>query len=439
MTFTFRAAGDRGWLAVASGSVLLAVEPGDGAFAESAWAAVRAADGFQRALDLLAGNGLASMPAFVLLEWAPGGTARVIVRGDSPVTVASPAGEQQLSGSGISTWLERSVESVGSVSFQVPGSEAVSGLDLLLESGVVLVASLGTAPTPAGQEPGQASARSARKGAAPSQPSPPAPAPAVTRAPAIPEPPAAPVPPPAAAADVDVEATVREPLEAPVPDAAPAEATPTPSTDSHGYHDLFGETMYRDVAEAAVREDVPDADTPVVDDALHDGETVMLDNTAKTRGRGRTADADVLHDGETVMLSGTGKGRERRGARGPAAEAPPARPGIVLVVAPTGVREPMTQPIVAGRSPSVSQVSGKQMPKLLTIGTADQDISRNHAQFALEGDTLVVTDLHSRNGTTIQLPNKPAQKLRGGEPTAVIVGTVIDFGGGVTVTVEEES
>jgi pSer/pThr/pTyr-binding forkhead associated (FHA) protein len=95
----------------------------------------------------------------------------------------------------------------------------------------------------------------------------------------------------------------------------------------------------------------------------------------------------------------------------------------------------LDRPVLIGRSPSVSQVSGGSMPRLMIVGTGDQDISRNHAQVALEGDTVVVTDLHSRNGTLVVLPGKSPQKLRAGEPTAVIVGTVIDLGGGVTITV----
>jgi len=77
------------------------------------------------------------------------------------------------------------------------------------------------------------------------------------------------------------------------------------------------------------------------------------------------------------------------------------------------------------------------MPKLITVGGADQDISRSHVRFVLEGGTVVVTDLHSRNGTTIAMPGKEPQKLRAGEPTSVIVGTVVDLGGGVTFTVDE--
>ena len=57
----------------------------------------------------------------------------------------------------------------------------------------------------------------------------------------------------------------------------------------------------------------------------------------------------------------------------------------------------------------------------------------------MEGETVVVTDLHSRNGTVIVLPGKPPQKLRGGESTSVIVGTVVDLGGGVTLSVGQDA
>jgi hypothetical protein len=86
----------------------------------------------------------------------------------------------------------------------------------------------------------------------------------------------------------------------------------------------------------------------------------------------------------------------------------------------------------------VSKVSGGSVPKLIAI-PGDQDISRNHVQFAVEGDTVVVTDLHSRNGTSVVLPGKAPQLLRQGEPTSVLVGTIVDLGGGVTITVKEQS
>jgi pSer/pThr/pTyr-binding forkhead associated (FHA) protein len=73
------------------------------------------------------------------------------------------------------------------------------------------------------------------------------------------------------------------------------------------------------------------------------------------------------------------------------------------------------------------------------MNTPNQDISRTHAQITAEGGTVVVTDLHSSNGTLVTLPGKPAQKLRPGEPSAVIVGTIIDLGDGATLTVCESA
>jgi len=51
---------------------------------------------------------------------------------------------------------------------------------------------------------------------------------------------------------------------------------------------------------------------------------------------------------------------------------------------------------------------------------------------------VFVRDLGSRNGTTVRIPGRPPQKLRVGEPTPVLVGTVIDFGGGFELNVRED-
>ena len=201
---------------------------------------------------------------------------------------------------------------------------------------------------------------------------------------------------------VDIGATGRE---APHAVDEPEQAAP-PEADGYDY--LFGDTLYRGVTEAAVHVPDPD-DEAVVDDALHDGETVMVDSIKKLRGQ-----------------------RPASSASAPKPDAPQA---LVLVM-PNGAREALTQPILIGRSPTVGKVSGA-IPRPVPL--AGDDISRNHAQFTLEGGTVVVTDLHSRNGTSIVLPGKPPQKLRAGEPTSIIVGTIVDFGGGLLITVDEDA
>ncbi len=90
--------------------------------------------------------------------------------------------------------------------------------------------------------------------------------------------------------------------------------------------------------------------------------------------------------------------------------------------------------MLVGRAPSAP--AGGPASRLVRL-EGDGDISRNHARVAVEGGTVVVTDLGSRNGTIVRIPGRPAQKLREGEPTPVLVDTVIDFGGGIEVSVRE--
>ncbi len=108
---------------------------------------------------------------------------------------------------------------------------------------------------------------------------------------------------------------------------------------------------------------------------------------------------------------------------------------MVSIRLPDGSLEPIGHEVVLGRAPSVSKISGGRIPRLVTIGLGDPDISRSHVRLALEADTVVVTDLHSRNGTHVAQPGKAPVKLRAGEPTPVLAGTVIDFGGGWTIQV----
>ena len=382
-----------GWLALVRGPRVLAVsgEP-DAATVSELWDAV-AASGFQAALDVLARGGLASMPAFALVDQGEH-QIRAFVRGGVTVEVDGRA----LAGAGVSTWSEQLFASGSRVSVRVTDAVAGPHATLPLEAGAVIIASieLGAESAPA------VAASPVAEAVAPE----PEPEPA-------PEPEHEPEPEQEADADVTVAeidpgATVSEAPTAREPEPAAVEA---PSVEGYDY--LFGETVFRDVADAAVHdepEEEPAESAPELE-GDHDGQTVLTADIAKLRA---------------------GRARRGRDEQPP----PPPAPRFALALA-NGTFEPLDGPVLVGRSPSVSQVSGGQMPRLLTIGTADQDISRTHARFALEGGTVVVTDLHSRNGTIVVLPGKEPQKLRAGEPTALLVGTVVDFGGGVTLTIGE--
>ena len=379
MTANVLPAASGGGLAFVAGPLLLLVGGAvDAAFTESAWAAIHGAAGFQSLLDLLTAKGLAATPAFALIEWEPGTGARLILRGGITLEVTDATGTQPLSAAGVSTWVERSLPGVTGIALSVPAATAAGTASLPLDAGVALVAGLSLGVrAPATVSDVVSTRPQLQKVARPE---------AEPRELAQPE------------GEPDLGLTM-----AGLPDN---DVPSDPLVDE--YESLFAETRNHSVADAAVRQ--PD----------------------------ETEEAAALagdHDGQTVMRKPSGGRRPRAVAPAPQ-QAPAAVP--VLVISTTGARESLAQPILVGRNPSL-KVEGGRIPKFITIPGNDQDISRNHVQVAVEGGTVVVTDLHSKNGTSIVMPGKDAQKLRPGEPTAVLVGTVVDLGGGITLTVDEDA
>lgn len=197
----------------------------------------------------------------------------------------------------------------------------------------------------------------------------------------------------------------------------------------------------------------PTLPAPLFDDSTDVTEIPDLEISASPPvALGAEADAIGEHDGGTVLVSDLparpaddktvvvdeiARLRAQRGLAAPVAAAAAAEPapgprlGLEL---PDGSLEPIDPVVLVGRAPS-QPASGPRARIVRLEG--DGDISRNHARVSLEGDVVVVTDLGSRNGTIVRVPGRPAQKLRADEPTPVLVGTVIDFGGGVELSIRE--
>jgi hypothetical protein len=210
----------------------------------------------------------------------------------------------------------------------------------------------------------------------------------------------------------------------PVAAAVPAPAPPVPAA-------LFDDsTEHTEIPDLEVSVPAPPALEPVASSiGEHDGGTVLVSDLPARPGQAA--------EDKTVVVDEIARLRARRsaGLAAPAAPAPlPPRAPRVSLVLPDGSREPLDAVVLVGRAPSVPADAPKS--RLVRL-EGDGDISRNHARVALEGDTVVVTDLGSRNGTIVRIPGRPAQKLREGEPTPVLVGTVIDFGGGVELSIRE--
>jgi hypothetical protein len=214
----------------------------------------------------------------------------------------------------------------------------------------------------------------------------------------------------------------------PTPTPAPEDSIPFPD-GAGGYDHLFGVTQMKSVESAAVRphdedeaeeEASPAPSAPLAADAGdHDGLTMMSGDIAELRKRAAAQSAAAAGSPTTAP--------ER-----------PAEPQFRIEL-PDGRTEALDRPVIVGRSPSATRVSGGELPRLVTVGGSDPDVSRSHVRFTVEGGTVVITDLHSRNGTLMSLPGRAPQKLREGEPTSALSGTIVDLGGGIRITVSESA
>lgn len=385
-----------GLLIVAAAGAVLVVDDAEHALdVDALWAALQGRDAVAEAMAALTTGGLAATPAFALLVPVDGGGARLVVRGPLVAeVVAADGGASTIDASTVVTWAEHLLTDAVTVGVRRRGgAAAAASAPLPLASGAVRAAGVVVELTPA--EPERSAAAELdrtvvvphlQRAAAPDA----APAAASEPAAASPEPPAA-SPAPLASSLDDVHRTRAPehtiiptapgtPPSPPAPVAAPA-ANPAPT---------------------AAPAPLPAPAAPDAGD--HDGLTVVAGDLAAMRAEAAAAP------------EGAG------GAR------------YVLDIS-TGGSAALDGSIIVGRAPSTSRVSDGRIPQLVGLPGAD-DISRNHVRFDLEGDSVVVTDLHSRNGTVLRAPGATPRQLRAGESSVVLGGTVVDLGG-ITLTVRE--
>ncbi len=115
-------------------------------------------------------------------------------------------------------------------------------------------------------------------------------------------------------------------------------------------------------------------------------------------------------------------------------------PAVARLRAPDGSTIDLDRPVLIGRAPSDSGFENSQ-PHLLTVPSPSQDISRTHVLVAPEGDLIVVTDLHSTNGTTVVKPGPGVERvtLPSGQSVTVEVGSVLELGDEVAILIDGPS
>ncbi|AZZ52548.1 FHA domain-containing protein [Rathayibacter festucae] len=219
------------------------------------------------------------------------------------------------------------------------------------------------------------------------------------------------------------------PPAAPAPAAAPApvavplghDETRVPVSDTvraadDEYDHLFGDTVARVVEDAAIREP--------------EDEHGLIDLVPAASPPPELGDGD--HDGHTISIA------ELR-ALAPVPAIPTPTSAIARLELSTGDVVELDRPVVIGRRPSAGRVAAHELPRLITVPSPLQDISRSHVEVRAEGRFVVVRDLASVNGTLLLRSGQVPVRLTGSESMVLAGGDVLDLGDGVTVTIREQA
>jgi hypothetical protein len=112
------------------------------------------------------------------------------------------------------------------------------------------------------------------------------------------------------------------------------------------------------------------------------------------------------------------------------------RPVLAVLRSSDGTTADVDRAVLIGRAPS-AQRSSARAPRLMTLPSPGHDISRTHVEVVPEGWQIVVTDLHSTNGTVLVHPDGVnRQQLIPGEPVPVQWGSVVELGDEVSVLID---
>ncbi|MEZ5111316.1 MAG: FHA domain-containing protein [Microbacteriaceae bacterium] len=468
--------------AVAPGGAVVLPSTAGAEHARASWAAVRAGGGLGSVLETLTGafgTSLAALPPFAVVM-REGDELRIAVRG--PLTVR--AAGVSVHGAGVTTWNEQLVRGGGAVTIDTEDAGDDAAGTLPFADGIVMVArlvvdvvdaqgaaaSIGQgAPAPArttAAEPERATApepepeaepalEAAQEAAATREPDA-APDPEAAREPeTAPEPKAGPAPesrmPPQSEPEAQPEpAPEAEPEPEPEPDSeslAPEPAAdPTPiAVEALGPDDdEWGATVVKAATDPAFRR--PSAAGAAAANLAGfpppTGAPVATAPGLISAVPGGTGHRPGDHDGQTISVAqsramrAAGQLPPQPGTAAPPPPAPAPPVSTARIVLSTGRTVQLDRTVVIGRRPSSTRTTGGMLPHLITVDSPEQDISRSHVEIRLEGDAVVVVDLHTTNGTMLRRAGSEPTQLHPGEATVVVSGDVLELGDGVSVTFE---
>ncbi|GAA1205260.1 FHA domain-containing protein [Microbacterium maritypicum] len=369
-----------------------------------------------------AGGSFTSLPSFVAAV-AEGADVRIALRGAVSAQVETGTESLELSGAEVTTWNERFLGGATKIDITVEAPADAVGLPV--QGGIVRAAAVSAELEPSDADPltsalGPAPVVGDAAADAPASEPVAVPEPVAAPEPVvvgIPEPVAAPEPEPEPEPQSDVDPEPEEPL--PVIDDAflpPTEVTLAPPVDDD-FDQLWGATVHSVGAAAPAPAPAAAPVAPVVVEGDHDGATISAADLRALR-----QEPPVANDAPTEVLEVA-----------PA----PTTVSVGRIRLSTGQVTALDRTVIIGRRPRSTRASGANLPHLIAVESPQQDISRSHLEVRPEGDTVVVIDLHTTNGSTLLRPGADPVRLHPGEQTLVLSGDVVDLGDGVTVAFED--
>jgi len=404
---------------------LLVLEPAPphaSALIGDVWAAVVASRSLSEVADVMVARGFDAMPSLAAFFWTREGM-RSVVRGEITVLDCGSGG-RIADGEGVQNWNEVGLGEVTAVEIVLPDEPPGPSLQLPLVVGAVQASTLildlaeeARLHSPQGrpESPGRpesvepthivGSREEVTEAMFPSAEFPSAEFPS---------------------ADADTE-----PWPPPTPLPGAVEAVPDREAEPEAEADIAGEglgsTQPLPGSTAPSEETDPSADAP----------TALIPSVSGGGGAGPSAVVmgRLCPQGHSNPPSAS----TCRICAEPVAAQPPrplSRPTLARLRASDGSVVPLDRPVLIGRAPTENAAPGV-LPRLLTVPSPHHDISRTHLLVVPDGWDLMVTDLHSTNGTIIVRPPQGQRELlRPDLPTPVPIGTRLELGDGVSVTVE---
>ena len=387
------------WFAVvADGSVALLPAATPASVVQKLWEALSRGARLADQLQVLLNGGIASLPPFALVS-VEGGSVRVVVRGEADVIVATGAGPRVLSAPNVSTWSEEVVVDAASVTVRAPGWDGAVGDALPIAAGIVRAGGVLL-----DLQVGGGVATEVVRGAT------------VPEVVATAEPAPDPAAEPAAGSSVVAGGSAMTSVLAVAPEPVLVPEL-VPELDQEP---MLAQAPVLALVPVLVRAPmlalVPLQQSEPMAPEDHDGMTVLSSDVVALRRQMPAWVGDAMPGPLAV----------------PAAQAPaPAKMHLS-----TGLVVTLNRSVLLGRAPQVSRVANSEIPRLVTVASPNQDISRTHAEVRMDGTDVLVTDLHSTNGVILLVDGTGPRRLHPGEPAVVDPGVTVDLGEGITFTVE---